>query len=182
MGDEGFTWLSGLVTFNDQDDQERLFAHFVRGRPHPKSLWKIIDRGVMEFDHKACRFGRVATWDLDGPFPDGAHAFVHHDFVYFADPFPRWRVHLDPSQIAHQASYEFYSCLKPRTPASQREFDRDTAGNIRCTWKRDAETLSYRELRDLVKEGAISEEVYPWRLAEAQSGAPLPRDMTESCG
>jgi hypothetical protein len=127
----------------------------------------------MEFVGEKSRFQRVATWNLDGPFPDGAQAFIHDGFIYFADPFPRWRVRLDAERILDQASYESYSCLKAGARAEDQDLDTDADGRLRFGWKKDTETLNYRQSQHLIDTGTLVKATYPWRVVDAASDEDL---------
>lgn len=173
MGDSGFTWLSGLMSFNDAAGSERMFAHFVCGVSDEKAMWKIIERGVMEWQPRTERFERVATWSMDGPFPDGAHTLLHDGYVYFCDPFPRWRVAANVAAVVDQSRYESFTCLA----AGRRDKDESIDGKggrvASFSWKQDTVTPGYRQVDRLVREGTMTREASPWALSDVASGDAL---------
>ncbi len=173
MGDQGFIWLSGLAAFTEAGGREQMLAHFVRGVPDDQALWRIIERGVMEFDDRTRRFRKSATWSSEGPFPDGAHTVIEGGFVYFTDPFPRWRVRLNAEDFGAQSSYETFSCLRNGTTAEGGRFDRNDDGSIRFSWKPNTEALGYREHAQLIRNGTLAQEDYPWSVTDSETGQAL---------
>lgn len=153
---KGPTWLSGLVVLKDDDGQERMFAHFV----NVTKGMKTVERGLVEFNDETETFEVVAGYPLDGPFPSGAHAFLHDEngkqYVYFADPFPLIRVEAEPSALADLACYEAFTPLTAGTRKSDMRLDRDANGRLDWAWKADTDPLHPADLSRLLKQKAIA--------------------------
>jgi hypothetical protein len=66
-------------------------------------------------------------------------------------------------------SYEGYTCLKP----GSREVDRDAAGKLRWSWRKNTPPLSPKEQEDLIKAGKIRRNETPCRLEDANSGKAI---------
>ena len=167
----GPTWISGLVTITEGDD-ERLFAHYqdIQGG---ETSFKASAQGLVEFDDVAKEFRKVAEFPLQVPFPDGAHSLQLNEggkpYVYFCDPFPLVRVPATPDALADPSRYESYTCLKHGTRRGAAQLDRDAAGRVRWSWKRDTDTIRPRDQEQLVKRRLLDREDAALTLRDAET-------------
>jgi len=168
--DPGPTWLSGLVTLRDGTGGERMFAHYVNVR----GGFHVYERGLMEFDDRANEFHKVAKFPADGPFPGGAHTFLHSvegtEYVYYCDPYPLVRVAADPEKLQRLECYEAFTCLQRGSRLKENRLDRGPDGSLRYGWKGDTEAVRPRDQAKLIKDGQIGPEDGLLALRDTDTG------------
>ncbi|MBN1909507.1 MAG: hypothetical protein JW818_07210 [Pirellulales bacterium] len=175
--DPGPTWISGTVVLRDtKSDKERLFAHYANIRGGDKPL-ETYEKGLVEFNPATETFKKVATFPLDAPFPDGAHTLLHAEgdrtYIYFCDPFPRFRVLADSQHLARIETYEGYTCFVQGTRKKDRQIDRRPDGSIRWAWKANTGVPSPKDMAAGIKAGVLPTGGTPWMLRDAETGAPV---------
>ncbi len=173
MPGQGPTWISGLVVLGDAEDDQRMFAGYVKVR----NFLDVYQRGLVEFDPATNRFEKVVEFDMDAPVYPSGHPFHHtvdgHPYVYFADPFPAVRVPAKPEDCENLAAYEAYTCLREGSRLDQLQLDRADDGTLRYAWKENTPPLDWKEQAKLIKTGRLKEEEARHRLRDARTGKPV---------
>jgi hypothetical protein len=170
MQSEGVVWLSGMVAF-PADDGTNMLAFYDRRR----GLGEILENGFVRFDPSQEQFFKtekaVPLHPLIRPQGQPLRAKGQDGvmYIYFAEPYPNVRVRDDMASYLDLKSYEGYTCLKP----GSREVDRDTAGKLRWSWRKNTPPLSPKEQEDLIKAGKIRRNEMPCRLEDANSGKAI---------
>jgi hypothetical protein len=171
----GPTWITSLVVLPDGQGRERMFAVYVK----VKGALDIVARGLAEFDDQKLLFERVAEFDLKAPIQPAGHTFLRAeggvDYVYFARPFPLVRVRALPAELAKQASYQGFTCLKEGSTLDKPQLDRDANGRLRYAWKTNTPALSPKDEVRLLKKGLLKpgEALLPFQDADTGQAVQL---------
>ncbi len=170
MPGKGPTWLTALVPLQDRQGRERLYGSYVKVEPP----LKIYARGLAVFDDDKNEFEPLKEVDLKAPlFPTG-HGFVHREegiaYVYFAHPYPLTRVRATVESFQRLEDYEAYTCLKAGTSLDEGQLDRDSAGKLRYSWKKQTSPVGPAEQNRLIAAGKMKQEEGLLQLRERDSG------------
>lgn len=167
-------WLDAILTIEDPEGQERMFAHYQR----VKGL-EPIERGLMLYNDADEQFEAFTQIPLETPVAPGGHPFDAviggQRYFYFPTPYPAVRVKADWHSVRDISAYEAFTCLRdgaeydPKDPA----LDRDDEGKLRWRWRKDTAVLEPADLRDLIDRELIEREECPFRLRDVDSGQPL---------
>ena len=179
MKGEGVVWLGGLVVIPNDSGQERMLAWFQRRR----GLEAVLENGFVVYDDKEDVFEKVKTFPVDPPIvPQGYPLRAKNDtsYIYFTTPYPAVRVKGDWNSYLDLDSYEGFTCLKQGTRYSkgQAQLDRGPDGKLIWAWKKGTPPLTGREQDELVSAGKLKREESPFRLQDADTGAPI---LLNSC-
>ncbi len=106
----GPVWIFGAMVVEEKvdeaSDREHLLAHFAR----VKTLGKIHEHGIVEWDDAAEQFVRVATFPNDAPlFPTGNPLRVRDpdgEWFVFSTPYPNTRVPATRAAILDPHAYQ----------------------------------------------------------------------------
>jgi hypothetical protein len=170
MPGTGPTWLSGLAALPDAAGREVLCGAYVKIKP-PLEAYA---RGLVAFDDAKEAFAHKRDVPMDAPaFPDG-HAFRFRDggteYVYFANPFPLFRVPASAEAYFDPARYETFTCLKTGTKLADADLDRDGAGALRYAWRKNTPAVFPADEAKLLKAGKLKPADVRWRLTDRDSG------------
>ncbi len=172
---KGPTWLSGLVVLGDGAN-ERMFAHYVNIRGGGKGF-EVSGRGLVEFDPRAEQFRPLAEFPLDGPFPGGAHPFLHRQggttYVYYCDPYPLVRVEATVEKLKRLQTYEAFTCLQTGSRLKDERLDRDAGGRLRWDWKADTDVVRPADQARLLHSGKLAQEEALLALRDIATGQPI---------
>lgn len=165
MPGKGPTWMTTLIPLPDDKGVERLYASYIKIEPP----LKIYARGLAVWDDEKLEFKRLTDVDMKSPaFPHG-HAFRHRDgdaeHVYFAHPFPVTRVRATAQAFLTIDEYETFTCLK-----ADGQLDRDDAGRLRYSWRKNAPALGSQQETKLLATGKLKAFETRWQLRDAATG------------
>jgi hypothetical protein len=167
MPGEGPTWLTGLVVLPDAKGRERMYGSFVKVEPP----LKVYARGLVVWDDDKQQFEKVRDIDMSLPaFPMG-QAVRHGEHVYFAQPYPMFRVKATAEAFADPAQWETYTPLKEGSTLASPQLDRDPAGRLRFAWRANTPAVGPAELPKLSKLMKPAES--PFRLCDRDTGKPI---------
>lgn len=172
MPGDGPTWIGGLVVLKE-GARERMFASYVKVKPP----LDVYERGLCEWDDAASAFTKSIVFDMQAPLHPDGHPFLHRDgnveYIYFPKPLPLTRVRATVADLKDTSKYEAYTCLKEGTRLDDAQFDRDAAGKLRYSWKRNTPVLGQKEQNDLVKAGKLQRDECLIQLRNVADGKPV---------
>lgn len=88
----GPTWLTGLVSVRDEQNEERLVAAYNKIKPP----LEVYERGLCEFDAQEQRFKKLFAFEKAAALVPHGHAFRHQDgerqWLYFGEAVPHLRM------------------------------------------------------------------------------------------
>jgi hypothetical protein len=167
MPGEGPTWLTGLVVLPDAKGRERMYGSFVKVEPP----LKLYARGLVVWDDDKQQFEKVRDIDMSVPaFPMG-QAVRHGEHVYFAHPYPMFRVKATTEAFADPAQWETFTPLKEGSTLNAPQLDRNHDGRLRFAWRQNAPAVGPAELPKLSKLMKPAES--PFRLCDRDTGKPI---------
>jgi hypothetical protein len=173
MPGKGPTWMTSLVSLQDRDGRERLFASFVKVEPP----LKVYARGLAVFDDARQEFVKLADVDMKSPVFPAGHTFRSpvdgQDHVYFAHPFPVTRVRATAEDFQRVERYESFTCLKDGTRLKDAQFDRDSQGRLRYAWRKNTPALSPGEEKQFFAAGMLKPAEARWQLRDRDTGKPV---------
>jgi hypothetical protein len=103
-------------------------------------------------------------------FPMG-QAVRHGEYVYFAHPYPMFRVKATAKAFADPARWETYTPLKEGSTLAAAQLDRDADGRLRFAWRVNTPAVGPAELPKLSKLMRPAES--PFRLCDRDTGKPI---------
>jgi hypothetical protein len=173
MPGKGPTWMTALAPLKDRDGKERLYASFVKVEPP----LKIYARGLAVWNDETNEFDKLIDIDMKSPiFPQG-HTFRHiedgNNYLYFAHPYPLTRVRATAEAFQKVTEYECYTCLKQGSRLDAPEVDRDDAGRLRYSWKKDTPAIGATEQAKLIAAGKIKRDEALLQLCDRDTGMPV---------
>jgi hypothetical protein len=167
MPGKGPTWLTSLVVLTDAKGRERMLGSFVKVEPP----LKIYSRGLCVWNDDKQQFEKLRDVDVAHPaFPMG-HAVRYGDYVYFAHPYPMFRVKATAEAFGDPSQWETYTPLIEGTSIDTAEIDRDRTGRLRFAWRRNTPEVGPTELTKL--SGKMKPTESPFRLRERDTGKPI---------
>ncbi len=171
MTEPGPVWLSGLFEVKDDTGTPRLVAHYSR----MKDLGTRLARGIVALDEQTNTFKVIKEIELDAPLSPEGHPVKANvngiEYVYFNFPYPNQRVKADWKSLLDLPSYEAFTPLVAGTrklDVSKPQIDRDAAGKLTWSWKKNTAYVQPREIEDLIKTGALRVEEVPFRPLDEQ--------------
>jgi hypothetical protein len=167
MPGKGPTWLTALAVLPDATGHERMYGSFVKVEPP----LKLYGRGLVVWDDEKERFEKVRDVDMSLPaFPMG-QAVRHGEYVYFASPYPMFRVKATAEAFADPARWETYTPLKQGSTLAAPQLDRDADGRVRFAWRHNTPAVGPAELPKLARHMKPAES--PFRLCDRDTGRPI---------
>jgi len=152
----------------------RLFAAYAKIR---KQL-EVYERGLCRFEDETGRFERIERFPLDAPIAPFGHTVKRREngteYVYFGDPFPLVRVRADAAALRDLSQYEAYTCLREGSRLEAPVVDRDGAGTVRYTWRRNAPAVDAVEQAKLIRRGKLRREEALIRPTQPFLSSPYP--------
>lgn len=167
MPGKGPTWISSLVVLKEQK-KERMFAQYVKvAKP-----MRIYERGIVEWNDKKKVFEKRKVLPLKAKiFPHG-HPFHYRDqgkdYIYFANPYPDVRVTGTVESFLDLSQYEVWTCLKNSTTV-----DRDSKGQLRFAWRKDAPRLTLKLQKQLIAAKKIQPQEAALPLIDIETQKPV---------
>lgn len=171
----GPTWVSGVVVVPDPvDGRERLFGHYIKVKPPMEAY----EWGVVEWNDAEERFVKAVQFPKSEPFPHGAHPVLHDDGrLYYADPYPRYRVANRPDALLDQSALEGYTCLLPPSPDAPADapprVERDASGRAVWRWRPGVRALEPAEQAKLIRDGVLKPDEGWMNLRDVETGEPV---------
>jgi hypothetical protein len=166
----GPVWIEQPIVLTNAD-REVMFTHYMR----MKNLGTVIEQGYMVYDDAQDKFVKLRELDLKEHwrFPAG-HPFRWHeagtDYFVFARPFAVVRVKADWQSVTNPAAYEAFTCLAADSTAENPAVARDATGKVIWQWHTNANPVSQKQERDLVKRGLLKPNEARYQLTDADSG------------
>lgn len=165
MPGKGPTWIDGLVTVDENDGRQRLFATYVK----VEAPLTVYERGLAEFNDETKQFDKLIEFDMQSPLFPGGHPFKHQDggveYVYFATPFPLIRVRAAADHLRDLSKYEAYTCLRTGSRAESSEVDR-RGGAPSYSWKTDTIPFTPKLQARLIQGGHLKPEEGLFQLTD----------------
>ncbi len=175
MKEPGAVWADGFMAVKDDHGEERLIAHFSR----VPGLAKAYERGLILFNDEKGIFERFKSIPVDAEVAPVGHPFpvtVHGQaYFYFPQPYPCVRVKADWKDVTDVSAYEAYTPLKQgaKLDKGRPDLDRDRAGKLAYSWKKNTPPVAPRDLADWIKSGKIKRDETPMRLRDATTNTPV---------
>ena len=135
-----------------------------------------METGLVAFDDEAHVFRKLAEFPRDTRLaPDGRPFRVKVsgvDYYYFFHQRsqPAIRVRADWEQVQHLENYEAFTCREPGKGAVP---ERDAAGNLVWSWKRNSQPMTLTEQRRLVAAGQLKPSEGAWQFRDIDTGRPI---------
>lgn len=170
MPGPGPTWIDGLVTLQDKQGNERLFAKYVK----IKGLLTTYERGLVEFNEKQKAFEKREVFDFNAPlYPEGhpvKYRMDDQDYILFGQAAPLIRVPANPDALADLKQYETYSYLKPDAAAAANwTVDRDEEGALRYQWRKNVPPLTSELEKKLIQQNKLSEQERYFQMRDIET-------------
>jgi hypothetical protein len=170
MPGKGPTWIDSLTTLKDISGNERLFAKYVKIKPP----LEVYERGLAEFNDKQKLFNKVKAFPNDSHVYPSGHpirvAEAVSDFVYFGDVYPHVRVQATVDNLKTLASYESYSPFAKGSRKDNIQLDRNAAGKLIYSWRKDTIAATRKILEQLVRSGRMNTDESCFKMRDFQSG------------
>jgi len=167
----GPVWLDAIMVVKDDAGKERMVAHYGR----MKSLSERVEHGLMVYNDEREIFEKTAELPKDAAiYPQGQASVITidgHAYYYFAHPYATLRVKADFKSVSDMSQYEAFTCLKPgqRYDKYNPPVDRDAAGKLNWSWKRDAEPVTETRQKEMIDGKHIKPEEAWLDLRDAES-------------
>jgi hypothetical protein len=173
MPGQGPTWIGGLVALNVGDENEKLFAAYVK----VKQPMVVYERGLVRFDDEEKRFEHVKRFEMDTPLFPGGHPLVHRDngqsYIYFAQPYPLVRVLANAASLQDLSQYETYTYLKKGSREDSAKVQRDGAGKLVYGWRTDTTPLTPKLEKQLMDKSLIDPAEAFLKTKDIETGKPV---------
>ncbi|MEE2639906.1 MAG: hypothetical protein VX768_04715 [Planctomycetota bacterium] len=147
---KGPTWIFGAFVIHS-GGQESLLAKYEKIKP-PMIPY---ERGLVLYNDQKQQFEKYREFPLDAPaYPDGQTLrwkTAAGEHLYFSTPFPHVRVAANLEAVKDPGQYESYTCLRSGVRLEHRNgkpvvtadmLDRDTRGQLRTGWKKNAPPIT----------------------------------------
>jgi hypothetical protein len=168
-------WIDALVTLKDDAGKERMIAQYSL----MKSLGERIARGLVVYNDQTDTLEKLKEFDLSIPVGPHGQAFRTtvdgQEYFYFCAPYPSIRVKADWKSVQDPAQYEAFTPLAAgaKFDAEKTELDRDAAGKLLFSWKKNTPIITPAEQIELVKLGVMKRAESPQRLVSADDGSEI---------
>jgi hypothetical protein len=169
MPGDGPTWIEGVAVLPDKESRERLYASFVKVKP-PLTVYA---RGVAVWDDDKEKFEKLHDVDKSAPITLGGHVFLHHDYMYFAHPYPLVRIPATGEAFADPSQYEAFTCLKDGSRLNDRQLDRDADGRLRYAWRKNTPPVGPEDEAKLIAAGKMKAAESPFHLCDRDTGKSI---------
>ena len=149
----GPVWLFGLLSMQDDHDQEVLLSHYTRR----KSLGEQFEHGLARFNDKLGHFERILNLDEKNTWRFPRHNAVRvtdkdGDWFYFAFPFCTTRVKATCHAVRDPSQYESYL------------YDEASHSYI---WQREKEPTTQADEQRQLKTGKINKDNVRYNLRDS---------------
>jgi hypothetical protein len=172
---EGPVWIDALMVLRDPTGAQRLICKFARVH----DLVGIDQRGLLQWNDSHQQFEPLIDFDKDETLlPAGQPIRVHEsagDYFYFPTPYAVVRVRADWKAVQNPNDYEAFTCLQPGTRyinAKSARLDRDAAGQLIWSWKRDTGKIDQGAQKDLLAAHKIKPAEVWFHLSD-EHGTPV---------
>lgn len=173
--ESGLIWSDAFTTVRDGQGKDRLVCHFV----HLKTLGQTLGHGVAVYNEEREEFERLATFQMNDLWRWPAQAHPIHlesdgtDHLLLGDVYPTVRVPATLDDFVNLDRYEAWTCLKPGSTKETPLVDRDAAGQLRWSWRKDGLPVDSQTERILIDANLIKPEEARGQLVDAESGRPV---------
>ena len=160
LKEPGAVWVDEPLVLNDDQGRERMITAFSR----VKDLGTCLERGLLIYNDDKDIFERLKPIPLNAPLAPGGHAFKvtidNQPYFYFPRPYPCIRVKADWKSVHRSCG------LRGITPPLKQgsrfnnektQLDRDNAGHVRFTWKKNTPPLEPLQIDKLLKSGKLEQ-------------------------
>jgi hypothetical protein len=141
----------------------------------------VLENGFVIYNVDDDAFDKLRPYPVDPPIYPIGYAFRVKEadgteYIYFTAPYPALRVKADYNSYLDLSAYEAYTPLKAGTRyigKQSAQLDRDAAGKLIWSWKRDTPPLNPRHQADLIAAGKMTRDESPQRLQDAETGKSI---------
>jgi hypothetical protein len=164
-------WADGFLVLKDPAGQERLLAKCEM----LKSLAQPLGRKLIVYNDEKEAFDDLAPLERDEPLCPQGHPFRHSEggveYFYFPAPYATLRVKADWESVIAPAAYEGFTPLVAgaRYKKEGAALERDEAGKLIWSWKKNTPPLSDSQQASLIKSGAMKAEEAWYRLKDVET-------------
>lgn len=168
-------WADGFTVLKDPAGKERLLAKCEL----LKSLSQPLGRKLIVYNDDKDAFDDLAPLARDEPLCPQGHPFRHTEdgveYLYFPAPYATLRVKADWQSVITPAAYEGFTPLVPgsRYKKDATQLDRDNAGKLIWTWKKNTPPISDSQQASLIASGAMKSEEAWYRLRDVETSAEV---------
>ncbi|QOV90992.1 hypothetical protein [Humisphaera borealis] len=168
-------WMDGVFVVKDGTGKE----HMIAAVGVMQSLEKVLARRLVELDDNTKMFRTLCELPVAGPGRPHGHAFPAtvngKSYIYFADPLPNVRVPATYEAAIEASNYEVFTCVADglKTVDTKTTLDRDDAGKLNWSWKRDTILLDRDMTEKLEKLGKLHKDEQYLRPMDAETGSPV---------
>jgi len=185
------TWIDGLFTVKDNNEQERLLAHFVNvetfGDP-----FILNEQGLAVFDDSSANeddwgFSKIQdygvapeqVWGTGPPIVPAGHSFRHStggvNYIYFGENYPNIRVQDEWNAVNDITQWEAFTPLRENTRYDKDAPPLELDDNLKPIygWKKNTDPLGTEIFEEMVSGGFISRSEAPVGLVDYETGADV---------
>lgn len=176
--EKGPSWLDALMVVKDERGQDRMLARCSL----MKRLGKCIGRKLVAWNDQTHAFDYLQDIPLDAKLSPSGHPIQvkteGDNWIYFGDCCPDVRVKDDWKSVRNLDEYEAFTCLAPgeRADATHPKLDRDAAGKLIWSWKKNTAAPTRRQLRRWVEGGEIKPEELWFNPIDVRTRKPVTLD------
>ncbi|RPI87807.1 MAG: hypothetical protein EHM42_04885 [Planctomycetaceae bacterium] len=169
----GPTWLHGLTVLRDAHGGERMFASSMK----VKNQLEVYRRGLVEWDDDGHEWRQAVEVPLDAPLYPAGHPVETVaegvSRVSFAQPFPLTRAPSSPEEFLNVSTYEAFTCLQEGTTLRDGRIDRDPAGAVVYSWKKNTPPVGPLDQAQLVERTLLASHEGLIQLRDASTGSAV---------
>jgi hypothetical protein len=169
----GPVWIDQPLVLTNAG-REVMFTHYARVKPDMSR----VEHGFMVYDDAKEQFVKLGELDLKEKwrFPSGRPfrwSEAGTDYFIFARPFATVRVKANWQSVTNPAAYEAFTCLTTDSTADHPIVARNAAGQVMWQWRADAEPLTQKTERELIKRGALKTDESRYQFSDVDTGKPV---------
>lgn len=172
-GDGNLFWVSGLMTTEDANGNEKMLVKY----SNLHGLDNELASGILIWNDENEEFSDRIPFDMNQRWkhPDGQSTlYVDNGVEYwlFNQPWPVKRVKNTYEDITNMNSYESFTPLKPGTPynGASTELNRDGNGNLIWEWRKDTPAITQQQEAALIGFGKMTANEARFQLKGVDTG------------
>lgn len=169
----GPVWADAYVVLSDESGKERMYAAYAR----VNAAMDAQERGFLRYNDEKEIFEKVGEFDLKTRLAPQGHPLTYKDgdvdYLLFNTPFPWTRVKATTKAYLDVAQCEGYSCLVEGSTPQAPRIDRDAAGRVQYSWKRNTTPLNLEEQKKLVDAGQLKPDEVLIQLRDVETGKAI---------
>ncbi len=173
MPGKGPTWIFGMTVLKNAEAKDELWTGYVK----IEAPLRVYARGVARFNDQKSEFENMTTFEpLPVLYPEGQTLKLRDgetEHVYFCTPYPLARVKATPEAYRDPTQYETFTCLQAGSSLAAPQIDRDGAGRVQYSWKRQTPRVGPAEQVQLVTAGHLKADEQLLRLRNRETAKPV---------